>query len=127
MTIFREALYMLGKLSIVAVTLATLLALPPAHAQRGHGQAGGGPPGAGLGIGGGGPGGGGPGMRGRRDGGGNFNRNFQGGGGPVIGRRYHGGVWYGTEARRFWRGRWYPYGVGPCWLLTPIGYVWTCG
>ena len=21
----------------------------------------------------------------------------------------------------------YPYGVGPCWLLSPIGYVWVCG
>jgi hypothetical protein len=44
----------------------------------------------------------------------------------VVGRRYHGGVWYGTGGRRFWRGQWYPYGVGPCWLLTPIGYVWVC-
>ena len=57
----------------------------------------------------------------------NFNRGSTvGGGGPIVGRRYHGGVWYGTGGRRFWRGQWYPYGVGPCWLLTPIGYVWVC-
>ena len=43
-----------------------------------------------------------------------------------VGGRYHGGVWYGHR-RHFWQGRWYNYGVGPCWLATPIGYVWTCG
>ena len=47
-------------------------------------------------------------------------------GGPVVGRRYHGGVWYGT-GRRYWRGQWYAYGVGPCWLASPIGFVWVCG
>jgi hypothetical protein len=47
-------------------------------------------------------------------------------GGPMVGRRYHGGVWYGT-GRRFWRGRWYAYGVGPCWRSSPIGFVWICG
>jgi hypothetical protein len=36
-------------------------------------------------------------------------------GGPIIGRRYH------------WRGRWYAYGVGPCWRSSPIGFVWICG
>jgi hypothetical protein len=44
----------------------------------------------------------------------------------VVGRRYHGGVWYGT-GRRYWHGQWWNYGVGDCWLSTPIGYVWTCG
>jgi hypothetical protein len=43
-----------------------------------------------------------------------------------IGHRYHGGVWYGAR-RHYWRGRWYAYGVGSCWLPTPIGYVWVCG
>jgi hypothetical protein len=47
-------------------------------------------------------------------------------GGPIVGRRYHGGIWYGT-GRRFWRGRWYAYGVGPCWRPSPIGFVWICG
>jgi hypothetical protein len=47
------------------------------------------------------------------------------GGSPVIGRRYHGGTWYGA-GRRFWRGRWYAYGVGPCWRSSPIGFVWIC-
>jgi hypothetical protein len=49
------------------------------------------------------------------------------GGGPYrVGGRYHGGVWYGT-GRHWWKGRWYNYGVGPCWLWSPIGYVWICG
>jgi hypothetical protein len=43
-----------------------------------------------------------------------------------VGGRYHGGIWCGT-GRHYWRGRWWPYGVGDCWLLTPIGYVWVCG
>lgn len=47
------------------------------------------------------------------------------GGRAVIGRRYYGGVWYGAR-RRFWHGRWWPYGVGTCWRATPIGYVWVC-
>jgi hypothetical protein len=43
-----------------------------------------------------------------------------------VGGRYYGGVWYGT-GRRFWRGRWWAYGVGSCWRASPIGYVWICG
>lgn len=43
-----------------------------------------------------------------------------------FGRRYYGGIWYGT-GRRFWRGRWWAYGVGSCWRWSPIGYVWVCG
>jgi hypothetical protein len=48
------------------------------------------------------------------------------GGAAVVGRRYYGGVWYGPR-RRFWNGRWWPYGVGSCWRRTPIGFVWVCG
>jgi hypothetical protein len=47
-------------------------------------------------------------------------------GGYRVGQRYYGGTWYGT-GRHYWRGRWWPYGVGECWLPTPIGFVWTCG
>jgi hypothetical protein len=47
-------------------------------------------------------------------------------GAPRIGGRYYGGTWYGP-GRRFWNNRWYAYGVGPCWLWSPIGYVWICG
>ncbi len=43
-----------------------------------------------------------------------------------VGSRYNGGVWYGPR-RHYWRGRWYAYGVGSCWLATPIGFVWVCG
>ena len=48
-------------------------------------------------------------------------------GGAVVGRRYYGGVYYGHR-RRYWRGRWWAYGVGSCWRITPAGYyVWICG
>ena len=43
----------------------------------------------------------------------------------AVGRRYGAGIWYGT-GRRFWRGQWHAYGVGPCWALEPVGYVWIC-
>jgi hypothetical protein len=46
--------------------------------------------------------------------------------GLVVGRRYNGGIWYGTN-RRYWHGAWHDYGIGPCWFLTPFNYyVWTC-
>jgi hypothetical protein len=48
------------------------------------------------------------------------------GGARVVGSRYYGGTWYGT-GRRFWNGRWWPYGVGSCWRNSPIGFVWVCG
>jgi len=48
------------------------------------------------------------------------------GGRAVVGRPYYGGVWYGT-GRRYWNGRWWPYGVGSCWRASPIGFVWVCG
>ena len=35
-----------------------------------------------------------------------------------VGGRYYGGVWYGT-GRRYWRGRWWAYGVGSCWRPSP--------
>jgi hypothetical protein len=43
-----------------------------------------------------------------------------------VGGRYYGGVWYG-HVRRWYGGRWWPYGVGRCWAPSPIGYVWVCG
>ena len=44
----------------------------------------------------------------------------------VVGHRYYGGTYYG-HVRRYWHGRWYAYGVGSCWRLTPDGYyVWVC-
>ena len=48
-------------------------------------------------------------------------------GAAIVGRRYYGGVYYGHR-RRYWRGRWWAYGVGSCWRITPAGYyVWVCG
>ena len=47
-------------------------------------------------------------------------------GGWRVGGRYYGGVWYG-HVRRWYGGRWWPYGVGSCWAPSPIGFVWICG
>jgi len=35
--------------------------------------------------------------------------------------------YYGPAWPRFYRGRWNGGGFGPCYLETPIGYMWTCG
>jgi hypothetical protein len=126
-----------SRLSIVAAIAATLIMIPVAASAQGPVGAGPGPaPGpAGPGPGGGGRGPGpaaagprvggpGPGYVGRNV---TVNRNvYINRGGPVVGRRYHGGIWYGTGPR-FWRGQWFAYGAGPCWAWSPIGYVWVCG
>ena len=39
-------------------------------------------------------------------------------------RRPH---YYGPAWPRFYHGRWNGGGFGPCYTLTPIGYMWTCG
>jgi len=36
-----------------------------------------------------------------------------------------GGGWRGGGGR-FWHGRWWGPGVGPCWRWTPVGYIWIC-
>ena len=38
-------------------------------------------------------------------------------------KHYGGGWYYGRDHR--WDGGWDGYG-GPCWLRTPIGWVWIC-
>jgi hypothetical protein len=38
------------------------------------------------------------------------------------GPHYYGPAWPG-----FYRGRWNGGGFGPCYVSTPIGYMWTCG
>jgi len=65
---------------------------------------------------------------GRGRGGGGFHGGRAGHvGHRVVGGRYYGGVWYGT-GRRWYNGRWWAYGVGSCWRMTPDGYhVWVCG
>jgi hypothetical protein len=33
----------------------------------------------------------------------------------------------GGRGGHFWHGRFWGYGIGPCWRLTPYGeYVWVC-
>jgi hypothetical protein len=44
----------------------------------------------------------------------------------VRGGAYRGGVGVGG-GRRWYGGRWWPYGVGSCWSPTPAGYIWVCG
>src|SRR5262245_4197310 len=106
---------MLGKLSIVAAVAATLMfptalsaqvggAVNPGAAVRGAVVRG--IPGPDLGLGARGVG---------------VDR-----GGPIMAGDTTGSIWYGI-GRRFWRGRWYAYGVGPCWRPSPIDFVWICG
>jgi hypothetical protein len=42
----------------------------------------------------------------------------------------HGGHGHGhgghSHGGHFWHGHWWGYGEGPCWRLTPAGYVWIC-
>jgi hypothetical protein len=33
----------------------------------------------------------------------------------------------GGGGRRFWHGRWWGPGIGPCWQWTPLGWIWICG
>ena len=42
----------------------------------------------------------------------------------VIGRSYNGHIWYGRH-RHFWHGRWYAYGVGPCWINIDGLWFWN--
>ena len=42
----------------------------------------------------------------------------------VVGKRYNGHIWYGRN-RHFWRGRWYAYGVGPCWINVDGLWFWN--
>jgi hypothetical protein len=43
----------------------------------------------------------------------------------VVGKKYHTHhVWYGYSGHR-WRGAWYPYGVGPCWIWVDGVWFWN--
>ena len=42
----------------------------------------------------------------------------------VVGRRYDGHVWFGHTGHR-WHGRWYAYGVGPCWIYIDALWFWN--
>jgi hypothetical protein len=39
----------------------------------------------------------------------------------VVGHSYGGHVYYGHR-RHYWHGRWYAYGIGPCWIN--VGGIW---
>jgi hypothetical protein len=42
----------------------------------------------------------------------------------VVGRRYNGNIWFGHSGHR-WQGRWYAYGVGPCWVYVDGLWFWN--
>jgi hypothetical protein len=42
----------------------------------------------------------------------------------VVGKKYNGHVWYGHRGHR-WRGVWYAYGVGPCWINVGGQWFWN--
>ena len=42
----------------------------------------------------------------------------------VVGRTYNGHIWYGHNRHR-WRGVWYAYGVGPCWINVDGEWFWN--
>lgn len=42
----------------------------------------------------------------------------------VVGKQYNGHYWYGRNRHR-WHGRWYPYGVGPCWINVDGLWFWN--
>ena len=42
----------------------------------------------------------------------------------VVGRAYNGHVWYGHNRHR-WHGRYYAYGVGPCWVNVEGNWFWN--
>ena len=43
----------------------------------------------------------------------------------VVGKKYNGHhVWYGHH-RHHWHGKWYAYGVGPCWIDIDGLWFWN--
>jgi hypothetical protein len=42
----------------------------------------------------------------------------------VVGRTYNGHIWLGRTGHR-WHGRWYAYGVGPCWIFIDGLWFWN--
>lgn len=46
------------------------------------------------------------------------NRSF------VVGKTYNGHVWYGHNRHR-WHGKWYAYGIGPCWIRFEGEWFWN--
>jgi len=105
---------LLGFYCLATVGVSSLLITTTDTAAQARGGGGGGGGGRGGGGGGGGArcGGGARGGGGPRGGGprGGFVRGGRGGGG----------------GRHFWHGRWWGYGVGPCWRLVGPVWVWIC-
>jgi hypothetical protein len=55
--------------------------------------------------------------------------HFGGHGGGHFGGGHGGRVFVaGGHGRRFWHGRWWGYGIGPCWKWSYAygEYVWVC-
>ena len=52
------------------------------------------------------------------------NKNVQYKKNYVVGQKYNGHYWYGRNRHR-WHGRWYDYGVGPCWINIDGLWFWN--
>jgi hypothetical protein len=54
----------------------------------------------------------------------NVNVNRAAHGNYVVGKAYNGHYWYGQNRHR-WHGRWYAYGIGPCWINVDGLWFWN--
>jgi hypothetical protein len=59
--------------------------------------------------------------------GGHFSGVRPGSGQFTAGTRAHASA-AGGHHRHFWHGRWWAYGIGPCWVWSDLysEYVWAC-
>jgi hypothetical protein len=109
---------MLRKLALAVALIATLV-LPTTEALAWRGGGRGGFHGGGFHRG----GFHGGGYRGHYGGG----RAIYRGRGAYVGRGYYGGRAVYRGGGRYWHGRYWGYGVGPCWRATPYGgWTWVC-
>jgi hypothetical protein len=42
----------------------------------------------------------------------------------IVGKKYGNHIWLGHNRHR-WHGRWYAYGVGPCWINIEDEWFWN--
>lgn len=54
----------------------------------------------------------------------NVNKNIHANKQFVVGKKYNGNIWYGQNRHR-WRGVWYAYGIGPCWINVDGLWFWN--
>jgi hypothetical protein len=42
----------------------------------------------------------------------------------IVGNSYNGNLYVGKKRHR-WHGKWYAYGVGPCWIRAGDAWFWN--